>query len=117
MDRAIQEEFSGDLKNGLLAIIGIIYNKQAFYAERLKMSMDKPGTDEAQLTRIIVTRSEIDLMDIKSAFERIVGESLKVWIEVSEKSYCGNENETFKIDYSSNFRTTPLVNTETHCMQ
>lgn len=40
------------------------------------------GTNDGQLIRIIVTRSEVDLLDIKMAFERLFGESLRSWIKV-----------------------------------
>lgn len=83
LERAIEKEFSGDVKDGLLAIIGSVNNKHGFFAERLKKSMAGIGTNDAQLIRILVTRSEVDLMDIKNVFETTFGKSLKSWIKVS----------------------------------
>lgn len=83
LERAIQKEFSGDIKDGLLAILESVNNKHGFFAERLKKSMAGMGTNDAQLIRIIVTRSEVDLMDIKTVFETTFGKSLKSWIKVS----------------------------------
>lgn len=40
------------------------------------------GTNDNQLIRLIVTRCEIDLNDIKSAFEQKYGKSLRSWIKV-----------------------------------
>lgn len=40
------------------------------------------GTNDRQLIRVIVTRCEIDLNDIKVAFERKYGKSLRSWIKV-----------------------------------
>lgn len=41
------------------------------------------GTTDHQLIRIIVTRCEVDLEDIKEAFEAKFGKSLQSWIEVN----------------------------------
>ena len=41
------------------------------------------GTDEATLTRILVSRSEIDMLDIRAEFKKLYEESLHSAIEVS----------------------------------
>ena len=40
------------------------------------------GTTDSQLIRVIVTRCEIDLNDIKDVFEEKFGKSLRSWIKV-----------------------------------
>lgn len=40
------------------------------------------GTNEAMLTRIMVSRSEIDMMDIKAEYKKMFGRSLYSDIEV-----------------------------------
>ncbi|XP_076289664.1 annexin B9 [Lasioglossum baleicum] len=77
---AIKKEFSGNLEKGLLAIVKCVKSKVGFFAERLYSSMHGISRKDRTLIRIIVSRSEIDLGDIKEAFEKRYGESLESWI-------------------------------------
>lgn len=80
--KAIENEFSGDIKDGLIAILQCTTNKAEFFAERLHKSMAGIGTNDRQLIRVIVTRCEVDLNDIKAAYERLFSKSLRSWIKV-----------------------------------
>lgn len=52
-------------------------------AERLYKSMEGMGTDDRTLIRLVVSRSEIDLQEIKQVFEEKYGKSLADFINVS----------------------------------
>lgn len=60
----------------------------AFFAKRVYEAMDGVGTDDTTLIRIVVSRSEIDLGNIKDEFERIYDKTLQSFIAVSTCSFC-----------------------------
>ncbi|KAJ8933352.1 hypothetical protein NQ314_014067 [Rhamnusium bicolor] len=69
IETAIENEFSGTIKDALLQLIECVRDRTAYLATRLHDSMAGIGTDDRTLVRIIVSRSEIDLEDIKVAYE------------------------------------------------
>lgn len=79
--KAIEKEFSGDIRDGLVAIVQCMSNKAEFFAQRLHKSMAGLGTTDSQLIRVLVMRAEVDLADVKVAFEQLYGKSLRSWIK------------------------------------
>ncbi|XP_014478613.1 PREDICTED: annexin B9-like isoform X1 [Dinoponera quadriceps] len=80
IENAIENEFSGDIKKGLLAIVKCVKNRAGFFAEQLYKSMKGLGTDDSRLIRLVVTRCEVDMGEIKCAFVQQYGESLEDFI-------------------------------------
>ncbi|KMQ95593.1 annexin-b11-like isoform x1 protein [Lasius niger] len=80
IENAIENEFSGDIKKGLLAIVKCVKNRASFFAEQLYKSMKGLGTDDSRLIRLVVTRCEIDMGEIKNMFLQEYGESLEDFI-------------------------------------
>lgn len=83
-EKAIDNEFSGtesDIRDGFKAIFRCVNNKAEYFAHQLHKSMKGLGTNDRQLIRLVVTRCEIDMTEIKEAHERIFGESLKSMIK------------------------------------
>jgi len=79
-EKTISGEFSGDIQDGLIAIVKSVKDKSSFFAERLHDSMAGAGTKDRALMRIVSTRCEIDMLDIKNAFQARYGLSLEQFI-------------------------------------
>ncbi|KAF4794508.1 hypothetical protein TURU_101431 [Turdus rufiventris] len=77
---SIDREFSGNVERGLKTIVQCALNRPAFFAERLYYSMKGAGTDDSTLIRIVVTRSEIDLVQIKEMFTQMYQKTLATMI-------------------------------------
>ncbi|KAJ8380497.1 hypothetical protein SKAU_G00012750 [Synaphobranchus kaupii] len=81
LQESIEGEMSGLLQELLVAVVKCVKNVPAYLAERLHYSMKGGGTDEATLNRIMVSRSEIDMLDIRAEFKKLNDYSLLSAIE------------------------------------
>ncbi|MBN3294300.1 PIM2 kinase, partial [Polypterus senegalus] len=82
IEESIKGEFSSDVEDLLLVVVACIRNTPAFFAVRLHKSMKGAGTNETTLTRVMVSRSEIDLLDIRTEYKKLNGHSLYSTIKV-----------------------------------
>nr|KAF6346142.1 annexin A6 [Pipistrellus kuhlii] len=81
VEHIIKKEMSGDVKDAFVAIVQSVKNKPLFFADKLYKSMKGAGTDEKTLTRIMVSRSEVDLLNIRQEFIEKYDKSLNEVIE------------------------------------
>ena len=81
IEKAISSEMSGDLKEGMLSVVKCARNKSAYFAERLYQSMKGLGTNDRTLIRIMVSRCEVDMVQIKQEFQRAYGKTLDSFIK------------------------------------
>lgn len=77
LDDDIKTKFSGDIQSGLKSVLRYALNPHAFFASRLHKAISGVGTNNKSLIRVIVMRSEIDMLDIKEEFQRLYGDSLR----------------------------------------
>ncbi|XP_018616852.2 annexin A11b [Scleropages formosus] len=76
IEKSICREMSGDLESGMLAVVKCIKNTPVYFAERLHKAMKGAGTKDRALIRIMVSRSEVDMLDIRQEYARNYGKSL-----------------------------------------
>ncbi|KAM6930646.1 annexin A1a [Xenentodon cancila] len=98
--KAIDLEMKGDIESCLSAIVKCAGSRPAFFAEKLYLAMKGKGTRKNILTRIMVSRSEIDMKRIKDEYKKNYGKTLYQDILDDTKgdyekillSLCGDEN-------------------------
>ena len=78
---AIDKEFSGDLKKLLKTMIHVSLNPSEYFATRVNYAIKGAGTKDALLIRILVTRDEIDMPQIKDAYKRLYNKDMVKDIE------------------------------------
>ncbi|KAK7100208.1 annexin B9-like [Littorina saxatilis] len=81
MEESIKNECSGSLQEGYLAIVESVKCKPRYFARRLHNCMAGFGTSDSDLIRVIVSRSEIDMEEIKQAYEEMYEKPLTEAVE------------------------------------
>ncbi|XP_056628099.1 annexin A4-like [Triplophysa dalaica] len=76
IEKSICGEMSGNVESGMVAVVKCIKNTPAYFAERLHKAMQGAGTKDRTLIRVMVSRSEVDMLDIRQEFLRLYGKSL-----------------------------------------
>ncbi|KAL1007737.1 hypothetical protein UPYG_G00090970 [Umbra pygmaea] len=100
MKESIRKEVKGDLEKSFLTLVECFENKQQYFANRLTESMKGKSAKEKVLTRIMVSRCEVDLMKIRTEFKRLNQKSLYQTIAEHTKgdyqkallSLCGGDD-------------------------
>lgn len=85
--RTIEHEMSGDVKGAFYALVMCVKDRPKYFAERVYKAMKGAGTDDDGLIRIIVSRSEIDMIEIKEAFFNLYNKSLAKMIKDDVTGY------------------------------
>ena len=74
--KAIDKEFSGDIKKLLETVVGGLLDPAGYFAKRIRESVKGLGTNDSKLVRVIVSRSEKDLGLIKQAYQTMYGRDM-----------------------------------------
>ncbi|XP_012692368.1 annexin A5b [Clupea harengus] len=94
IEESIKRETSRHLETVLLAVVKCARSVPAYFAEMLYYAMKGAGTDDQTLIRIMVSRSEIDMLDIRTEFRRMFAATL---------------HDTIKGDTSGDYRKAMLL--------
>uniref|UniRef100_A0AAZ3NPP1 Annexin n=1 Tax=Oncorhynchus tshawytscha TaxID=74940 RepID=A0AAZ3NPP1_ONCTS len=82
MQESIRKEVKGDLEKSFLTLVECFENKQQYFANRLSEAMKGKSAKEKVVTRIVVSRCEVDLMKIRTEFKKLNQKSLYQTITV-----------------------------------
>ncbi|XP_007944658.2 annexin A5 [Orycteropus afer afer] len=101
IEETIDRETSGNLEQLLLAVVKSIRSIPAYLAETLYYAMKGAGTDDHTLIRVVVSRSEIDLFNIRKEFRKNFATSLYSMIKSDTSGdykkalllLCGGEDD------------------------
>lgn len=85
IEERIKKAFKGDFQKGLLTLVAVIKDTPLYFADRIYNAVKGLGTDNNTLTRILISRSEVDLLSIRVAYRRKYGKSLYSTIQSEAK--------------------------------
>jgi annexin A7/11 len=69
--KAVETEFSGDCKQALIGIIYAMISPAEYFAKSINKAIAGLGTDNTSLIRILITRDEIDMPQIKQFYKQL----------------------------------------------
>ena len=69
--QAINNEFSGDIKKLLTAVVYAVISPSEFFATKINKAFKGLGTKDKLLIRILVTRNEIDMPYIRKYYKQL----------------------------------------------
>ena len=79
--KAIDKEFSGDLKKLLKTMVHVSLNPAEYFATRVNYAIKGLGTKDTLLMRILITRDEIDMPQIKAEYRKLYNKDMVKDIE------------------------------------
>jgi len=93
----VNDEFSGDIKRLLKAILHVMINPAEFFASRVNHAVKGWGTNDNLLIRVLVSRDEIDMPQIKQAYQIKYGKNMLEDI----KDDCSGDYKNLLVELAS----------------
>ncbi|XP_060115919.1 annexin A9-like [Heteronotia binoei] len=80
IEEAVAKFFQGNAQVGILTLVSVLRNTPLYFAIRLRQAIKGPSACHKTLIRILVSRSETDLLSIRAEFRKQYGMSLYSFI-------------------------------------
>lgn len=81
LEKSVKRKFGDNVKDALVAIIRCANNRPEYFARRINKAINNHLVDNRALGRLIIVRSEVDLMNIKEEFARLFRKQLKLCLK------------------------------------
>ncbi|XP_054845143.1 annexin A9 [Eublepharis macularius] len=85
LEEAVAKFFQGDAQVAGLTLVSVLRNAPLYFAIRLRQAVKGPGANHRTLIRILISRSETDLLSIRAEFRKQYGISLYSFIRAETK--------------------------------
>lgn len=83
LESAFIKKFGGEQGEDVESLLKALGNKNDFLAKRLLKLLTGLQTGDHELFRFLISRAEIDLVDVKMTFEKLFGKTVKSYFQVS----------------------------------
>ncbi|XP_010614754.1 annexin A9 isoform X2 [Fukomys damarensis] len=89
LEEAVRDRFHGRAQAALLSLASVVRNTPLYFADKLHRALQGTEPNYQDLMRILVSRSEIDLLSIRAEFRKKFGKSLYSALQGAVKGDCG----------------------------
>ncbi|XP_015414228.1 PREDICTED: annexin A9 isoform X2 [Myotis davidii] len=88
LEHTVRSRFHGDAQRALLSLASVIRNTALYFADKLHQALQDTEPNYQALMRILISRSETDLLSIRTEFKRKFGKSLYSSLRDAVKGDC-----------------------------
>ncbi|XP_059529788.1 annexin A9 isoform X2 [Myotis daubentonii] len=88
LEHTVRNRFHGDAQRALLSLASVIRNTALYFADKLHQALQETEPNYQALMRILISRSETDLLSIRAEFKRKFGKSLYSSLQDAVKGDC-----------------------------
>ena len=92
--QAIKENFSNEMENSLINIVNVNISPSEYFATRVNQAIKGWGTNDNLLIRVLVTRNEIDMPQIRECYKKLYEKDMLEDI----KKDCSGEYEQLLLE-------------------
>lgn len=88
LEHTVRNCFHGDAQMALLSLASVIRNTALYFADKLHQALQETEPNYQVLIRILISRSETDLLSIRAEFKKKFGKSLYSSLQDAVKGDC-----------------------------